>query len=77
VEKVEFHTFEAYVVGAEQSETGTCSSDTSSNKVFCVPLEDLYPCVSQPDSELDGIEVSNILDQFRYFSLIFIFRNLK
>ncbi|XP_059482317.1 protein nessun dorma [Neocloeon triangulifer] len=70
VEKVEFHNFEAYVIGADQCETQTTSSETSStvtNKMFCVPLEDLYPCIKQPDSDVDGIEISNIIDQFRFF----------
>lgn len=69
VERVDFNNFEAFVIGADQSETSAAaSSDSSSvitNKTFCVPLDDLYPCTRQVDADLDGIEIANILDQFR------------
>lgn len=57
----------------DQSETTTtASSDSSSaitNKIFCVALEDLYPCTRQVDPEIDGIEIGNILDQFRFTTI--------
>jgi hypothetical protein len=53
----------------DQSEaSAAASSDSSSvitNKTFCVPLDDLYPCTRQADPDMDGIEIGNILDQFR------------
>ncbi|XP_065335802.1 protein nessun dorma [Cloeon dipterum] len=70
VESVEFRNFEGYVCSAGQSDCSsseTGSSSTQTNKVFCVPLEDLYPCTNQPDPEVDGDELANVLDQYRYF----------
>jgi hypothetical protein len=69
VERVDCNNFEAFVIGMEQSDaSAAASSDSSSvitNKTFCVPLDDLYPCTRQVDPDHDGIEISNTLDQFR------------
>lgn len=67
MEKVEYHNFEACVIAMEQNNESIADSEASSlaAKIFSVPLEDLFPCVHQPNAELDGVEINNILDKLR------------